>query len=128
MAAPVVLAYNLGALFIAPIDEVCRLHKARLKLVSPDAYALTIGELAGIPVFREHAMTKNVRFFEPMLVICHMLKPELEVFLDDLRKSDAPPVALKAVLTPYNAAWNARELRDELSREHESIMKRHQNS
>ena len=124
MATPIVLAYNLSTATEALLEVVCNSRRVQLKPVSPEEYSRAIGSLAGIPMHQASAAERDVRFPEPMLVMCHMLKPELDAFLDALRQSGAPSIPLKAILTPTNATWNARMLRDELMREHEAVMRK----
>ena len=42
-------------------------------------------------------------------------------FLLGFRKKKIPPVALKAVLTPENSAWDSCKLHEELLREHRAM-------
>ena len=61
------------------------------------------------------------RFGDAMLVMCHMLSPQLDAFLQGLRDGGVPRVALKAILTPFNVGWNSAQLRDELARERDTF-------
>ena len=114
-----ILAYNLSAERAGRIRTLCAIQKLRLHLVTSEEFGLPIGVLAGVlpPV----EPTAADPFFEEMLVLCQLSEAELERFLLGFRKSGIPPVALKAVLTPTNATWNAKALRDELKKEHEAM-------
>ncbi|MCC8138555.1 MAG: DUF3783 domain-containing protein [Clostridiales bacterium] len=60
---------------------------------------------------------------EELLVLCNFTEAGLDRLLRELRKSNAS-VALKAVLTETNCAWNFYELYREVRREHESMSRR----
>ena len=59
-----------------------------------------------------------------MLVMCNLDEPRFKAFLAALRSTGMPSIPLKAVLTPTNVAWNAFQLHEELSREHEAMRHR----
>lgn len=121
MAEPLILAYNLDEMTASRLDALCRSHGIRLRTVTPGEYVLPIGALAGIPVSEPQKASPVIGFREPMLVLCHMLRPQLDAFLAAMRAKGLPRVVLKAVLTPYNVAWSSLQLRDELMREHEAV-------
>lgn len=120
---PLVLIYNLDAATEARLSAVCERLGFRARHMSPWEYGQPIGALAGIPVGK-NAIQSVSAFQEPMLVMCHMLSPQLDAFLQAMRDDGIPRVALKAVLTPNNVAWNSLRLRDELAREHEAVLKK----
>ena len=45
----------------------------------------------------------------------------LDQLLNTMRRTEFPPVLLKAVLTPTNRTWDSRQLWQELRREHEAM-------
>jgi len=120
MAQPLLLTYNLKPGAEAGIDRICRDLGIRVRAVSPGEYALPIGALAGIPIAKAatHDALSIQRFDDEMLVMCHMLSNELDAFLKAMRAANVPRIALKAVLTPINVAWNSSDLHCELTREH----------
>ena len=61
-------------------------------------------------------------FSEEMLLMDGLSGPTFSAFLDELRTVGAS-VALKAVLTETNAAWDSLRLQRELSAEHEALQK-----
>lgn len=123
MAEPMLLAFNLDQKTAFALSELCRWQQIRYRAVTALEYALPIGALAGIPVQGNSPGTPSGSFSEPMLVMCHMLRGQLDAFLLGMRESNIPRIDLKAVLTPVNLTWNARQLRDELAREHEAVQR-----
>ena len=123
MAGATVLAYNLDVFALGKLDAACRAAGAQLRAVKADEFALPVGALAGIPVRRAAGSAADAGFTEPMLVMCGMLSDQLDAFLAALREAGLR-VPLKAVLTPTNVAWTSAALRDELTREHETMTKR----
>ena len=121
MNGPLVLTYNLDALTDAGVRAVCRAQGIRVRAVAPSEYALPVGALAGIPVAPRPEAAPPDRFGDAMLVMCHMLSPQLDAFLQGLRDGGVPRVALKAILTPFNVGWNSAQLRDELARERDAV-------
>lgn len=123
MAQPILLAYNISPPSAATLAALCERQGIRYRPVTALEYGVPIGALAGIPVGKQGESAPAEGFAEPMLVMCHMLAPQLDAFLSALRGSGLPPIPLKAVLTPFNVAWPARQLRDELAREHEAMQR-----
>ena len=129
MAQPILLACNISPASAATLAALCERLGMRYRPVTALEYAVPIGALAGIPVAKHSGEAPALTFSEPMLVMCHLLAPDLDAFLSELRNSGLPPIPLKAVLTPTNVTWSARQLRDELTREHEAMqMKRRSQS
>lgn len=114
-----ILAYNLSAERAGRIRTLCAVQKLRLRLVNPEEFGLPVGVLAGVLPPAEAAPVEP--FEEEMLVLCQLSEDALQRFLMGFRKSGIPTVALKAVLTPTNASWNAKALRDELKKEHAAM-------
>ena len=124
MAEPLLLTYNLDPLTEGGLIALCRRQGIRLRPVRQDEYALPIGALAGIPVAGSGKGEAAPAFDDEMLVMCHMLSDRLDAFLQGMRDLGIPRIALKAVLTPSNVAWNSVQLRDELAREHAAMSRR----
>ena len=114
-----VLAYNLLPERAGRIRTLCAIEKLRLRLVDSSEFGLPVGVLAGVLPPLEAAAVEP--FSEEMLVLCGLSEAALQRFLTGFRKHSIPPVALKAVLTPTNAVWNAKTLRDELKKEHAAM-------
>lgn len=116
---PTILAYNLSPERAGRIRTLCAVQKLRLRLVEPEEFGLPVGAVAGVLPAAEGAPVEP--FSEEMLVLCQLSEEALQRFLVSFRKSGIAPVSLKAVLTPTNALWNARALRDELKKEHAAM-------
>lgn len=123
MAEPLLLTYNLDLRSDAMLRALCQSMGIRCRSVARDEYALPVGALAGIPAVAPRN-APSAPFDDPMLVMCHLSKPQLDAFLQGMRDAGVPRVALKAVLTPVNVAWSSRALRDELAREHEALRRK----
>ena len=124
MAGPLVLAYNLNAASATGIRGLCQRLQIRFRDVAKGEYALPIGALAGIPVSGPAHQSPSQGFDDPMLVMCHMLSPQLDAFLQGMREGGVPRVALKAILTPFNVAWSSIRLHDELVKERDEVARR----
>ena len=59
-----------------------------------------------------------------MLVFAGMDQPEVFAFLQALREAGIGPVALKAMVTPFNACWSPEALFQELEKEHAAMTKK----
>lgn len=114
-----ILAYNLSAERAGRIRTLCAIQKLRMRVVEPEEFGVPVGVLAGVLPSAEAAPVEP--FSEEMLVLCQLSEDALQHFLMGFRKNAIPSVALKAVLTPTNASWNGRALRDELKKEHEAM-------
>ncbi len=121
MAGPLILAYNLDGEALDRLRGLCDAQGLTLRVVSPWEYGAPVGALAGIPVARQPENGPGVGFGDPMLLMCHLLSPQLDAFLQGMRDHKVPRIALKAILTPHNVTWTSRQLRDELAREHEAV-------
>ena len=66
---------------------------------------------------------KTLRALLMMLrVRVRMVEPSrYHLLLNTMRRTEFPPVLLKAVLTPTNRTWDSRQLWQELRREHEAM-------
>lgn len=119
MAMPLVLLYNLDNPKGAKIRRMCLPLGLRTRLVTAAEYGLPLGELAA-GTAPETPWTGE-DFSDEMLLLCDCPGPLLDRFLQGFRRSKIPPVALKAVLTPTNRAWDSAALHGELMREREAI-------
>lgn len=122
MAVPMILAFNLSADEMETLRGVCGALGLRAKAVPRESFAMPLGGMAGLPVTgAENVVTQS--FDDPMLVMCGLDEARLDAFLRALRYAALPPIPLKAILTPTNAAWNALTLHRELCREHEQMQR-----
>ena len=63
----------------------------------------------------------RVDFSGQLLVFAHFTDERLQLFLQAMKQSKLPPVALKAVLTEENKGWTILELHEELLKEHQAL-------
>ena len=119
MNTPLLLLYNLNNDKGAKIRRMCLPLGIRARLVAPEEYTLPLGELAEGAA--SAAPAPEDPFTDEMLLLVNCPGPLLDRFLQGFRRSKIPPVALKAVLTPTNRAWDSLSLHQELCREREAI-------
>lgn len=102
---------------------VLRLLSVRLGLkltpVPPERQGLTVEALVN-GVAAEAAA--GAPFAEELLVLCGVGAGAMNLLLTELHRRRVP-IALKAVMTPTNAAWTMQQLHAELCREREAIEK-----
>lgn len=105
------------------IENTCRHLHIELKKVRPEEYRVPVGFLAyGTDEQKKEYMTGDdplPPFDEPMMVLAGLTNDRLYMFMEELQRHNAPYVALKAVLTEYNAVWDSMELFEELKKENE---------
>ena len=119
MNHPMVLLYNLDDPKGAKIRRMALPLGLRTRLVAPEQYGLTLAALTEGE--EPESPWAGEGFEEEMLLLVNCPGPLLDRFLQGFRRNKIPPVALKAVLTPTNRAWNSLQLREELSRERAAI-------
>ena len=121
MKQPVLLMYNLSGERARAISMAAMRLKIRVRRVEPEEYGLPLAILCGL----EEASAESARAVQPfedeMLVMALFPAGMMNAFLQGMRRMGTAPVALKAVLTPTNAAWDSVRLREELAREREAI-------
>ena len=99
-------------------------------VVSANDCAVALAEaLCGAEDAREAAYT-GAGFEDEMLAMANFPAGMMNTFLGLFRRMGIAPVALKAMLTPTNAAWDSEKLHEELAGEHRAMTsgegKRHQ--
>ena len=119
MNHPMVLLYNLDNPKGAKIRRMALPLGLRTRLVTPAEYGLTLGAL--VEGEAPETPWTGEGFEDELLLLVNCPGPLLDRFLQGFRRNKIPPVALKAVLTPTNRAWNSLQLREELSRERAAI-------
>lgn len=94
----------------------------RVRIVEPEQYLQSIGFLAGNKAFAESPEAYDgAGFDEPMMVMVGFSERKLDLFLTEMRRKKVPPIALKAIVTTQNQAWNSLQLYRELKEEHEKM-------
>ena len=117
-----VLLYNISKDKLPKLQFILFKLGLRARQVSPAEYAHPIGYLAGIESFAPSQEAPGEPFSGEMLVMAGLSSPQFSAFLNALRQNRCT-VALKAVLTETNAAWDSQRLHRELSAEHEALQK-----
>ncbi len=110
---PVLLLFNIPPQKRAKIQVSALQLGCRVRPVPPEHFGAALEKiLAG----EAETCPAEGAFAEELLVMCGLSERQLDTLLTELRRRKIS-VALKAVLTPTNAAWTARELYEELCRE-----------
>ena len=129
MKQPVLLCYNLSGEKMQKIRLAAMRLKIRVRPVEEDEYAQTVAALCGLEEKTDAAYV-GAGFEDEMLVMANFPAGMMNAFLGLFRRMGIAPVALKAMLTPTNAAWNREKLHAEIAGEHQAMMngkeKRHQ--
>ena len=117
-----VLLYNISKDKLPKLQFILFKLGLRARQVSPEEYAQPIGYLAGLEGFKPAEAAPEAPFTGEMLVIAGLSPQQFSAFLNALRQNRCT-VALKAVLTEINAAWDSQRLHRELSAEHEALQR-----
>lgn len=129
MKQPVLLCYNLSGEKMQKIRLAAMRLKIRVRPVEEDEYAQTVAALCGLEEKTDAAYV-GAGFEDEMLVMANFPAGMMNAFLGLFRRMGIAPVALKAMLTPTNAAWNSEKLHAEIAGEHQAMIngkeKRHQ--
>lgn len=120
VTAPAILIYNLDNSQKLKLMFICSQLKLRLISVPRADYAQPLGALVGMSK-RIPAEPGGEDFSDEMLVMVNFSNPLLNAFLAALRQNHVQGIALKAILTPTNAAWDSVKLRNELMEEHNRL-------
>ena len=118
-----VLLYNLSKEKLSKIRFLLFKLGLEGRVVSPEEFYLPVSTLAGVEGLSpapEASEAPQEDFSEEMLVMCGLSSAQFSAFLTALRQSRCT-VALKAVLTETNAAWDSLRLQRELAAEHEAL-------
>lgn len=89
------------------------------RAVRREEYVHPIGYLTGRPGFAPGTGEASC-FSDEMLLLDGLSREQFSGLLDELRSSGAA-VALKAIVTPTNAAWNSSQLHAALKLEHAAL-------
>ena len=134
-----ILLFHMNMPRIAEISAVCRGLGIEVQPVAPSEYEQPLGMLAGlalpegmgIPCGMGMQTAAPDKIHMPgfgitaeMLVFAGMDQPEVFAFLQALREAGIGPVALKAMVTPFNACWSPEALFQELKKEHAAMTKK----
>ena len=117
--AQTILLFRINRDKYAVIQNVCRTLGIRIIDVARKDYFQKLGTLAQIQGFtREAKKYDGPEFPAEMLIFSEMNSDQVDAFLAEYKATGLPPVALKAIVTPYNVSWTADALLRELMKEH----------
>lgn len=118
-----VLLYQIkGTKTAALLKPVLLKLGIRVRIVEPEQYLQSIGFLAGNKAFAESPEAYDgAGFEEPMLSWPAFPSGNSIFFSPKCCRKKVPPIALKAIVTTQNQAWNSLQLYRELKEEHEKM-------
>ena len=113
---PTLCAWNFTPDRLQALRGLCGGLGIRLRPVGPGETGLPLATLAQtLPA--PPAGPAAMPFPEEMLLMAAFPDALVDALLAGLKREKLAPVARKAVLTPFNAAWDSRKLHAELSAE-----------
>ena len=105
----------------------CAANKQVLHHLTKEEYKTPLGILAFgklnpmfAPAISQKAAASN-DFSDPMLLFAGMDQEAVSFLIDQMKAMNLPPIPMKAVITPINAAWTAPMLHNALADEIRSI-------
>ena len=117
---PTILTFNLTDARLSKLRFLCMKLGLAVKPVPAEDCCQPISALCGLSDPADAAPAES--FPEEMLVFCHMDNAAVNRFLQTAKQMRFAPVALKAILTPTNAAWTPAQLCAELKDERAAVM------
>lgn len=117
---PTILTFNLTDARLSKLRFLCMKLGLAVKPVPAEDCCQPISALCGLSDPADAAPAEA--FSEEMLVFCHMDNAAVNRFLQTAKQMRFAPVALKAILTPTNAAWTPAQLCAELRDERAAVM------
>ena len=117
---PTILTFNLSDARLSKLRFLCMKLGLMVKPVPAEDCCQPISALCGLSDPADAAPAEA--FSEEMLVFCHMDNAAVNRFLQTAKQMRFAPVALKAILTPTNAAWTPAQLCAELRDERAAVM------
>lgn len=117
---PTILTFNLNENRLSRLRFLCMKLGLLVKPVPAEDFCQPISALCGLSAPAEASPAEA--FPEEMLIFCHMDNAQVNRFLQTARQMRFAPVALKAILTPTNAAWTPAQLCAELRDERAAVM------
>ena len=117
---PTILTFNLSDARLSKLRFLCMKLGLAVKPIPAEDCCQPISALCGLSDPADAAPAEA--FSEEMLVFCHMDNAAVNRFLQTAKQMRFAPVALKAILTPTNAAWTPAQLCAELKDERAAVM------
>lgn len=117
-----ILIYEMKKEKEKKILELCGKKQITVRTVQLSEYGQSLGSLAKIGgILKNETREEKTLLGEEMMVFSGMDRNEMDLFLEEYKNMGIAPVALKAILTPYNIFWNTRQLYEELQKERRSF-------
>lgn len=117
-----ILIYEMKKEKEKKILELCGKKQIAVRTVQLSEYGQSLGSLAKISgILKNETREEKTLLGEEMMVFSGMDRNEMDLFLEGYKNMGIAPVALKAILTPYNIFWNTRQLYEELQKERRSF-------
>lgn len=107
------------------IINLCKKLDIRTRKIKPSDINMEAGALAGIKTLgikKEKEKAPVGYEMSEVMIFSGISSSDLDIFLEEYKKENIAPIALKAVLTPYNISWTLYELIAELQRERIQMM------
>ena len=107
------------------ITNLCKKLDIRTRQIKPSDINMETGSLAGIKnlgIKKEKNKAPVGYEMSEVMIFSGLSDSDLDIFLAEYKKENIAPIALKAVLTPYNISWTLYELIAELQRERIQMM------
>ena len=117
---PIVLAVHFPAKQLSKLRMAAMRLGAKVRVVEKWEYLNAVGALTG-DLSSFESFYDEEDFSGQLLVFAHFTDERLQLFLQAMKQSKLPPVALKAVLTDENKGWTILELQEELLKEHQAL-------
>lgn len=115
-----VLLYNFTPERLGRLRFLCMRLGVQARVVEQAEWNQTIGALCGLAPTQE--TTEPITpFSEEMLVFSGFSAPQMSGMLSAMRQAGWKSPALKAVITPTNAAWTSTTLYHELCAERDAL-------
>lgn len=101
------------------IEKVCKSMKQPvMKLTRADA-GKTLGSI--LSGKKENRQVPPLYQLPELIIFAGLPDQVLDIFLAAYKSAGIAPVALKAVVTPYNFGWTLKDLAAELKKEHHEM-------
>ena len=117
---PTILTFNLSEARISKLRFLCMKLGLTVRPVPTEDFCQPLSALCGLSDPAQAAAAEP--FSKEMLVFCHMDNAQVNRFLQTATQMRFAPVALKAILTPTNAAWTPAQLCQELKQERAAVL------
>lgn len=101
------------------IEKLCRSLKQPVKQITTADAGKTLGSI--LSGKKENAKVPPMYQLPELIIFAGLPDQVLDRFLAAYKTAGIAPVALKAVVTPYNFGWTLKDLAAELRKEHQEM-------